>query len=54
MTEFEYLVNISRRLKGTRGEGQKMSTWRISKKETVQELLDLLNSKTPGGRPVEL
>lgn len=54
MTEFEYIINISRRLRGDRGEGQRLSTWRITKKETVQELLDILNSKIPGGRPVEL
>ena len=54
MINFEYIVRISRRLKGDRGEGQRVAVWFIRQEATAKELVAFLNSKTPGGRPIEL
>ena len=48
MSDFEYILTVKRRLKGTRYEGQAVYTWFLQSEATINEVVDLLNKKIPG------
>lgn len=48
MTDFEYILTVKRRLKGTKHQGHGVYTWFIQKETTINEVVDLLNKKIVG------
>ena len=48
MSDFEYIITVKRRLKGTKHQGQGVYTWFIPDAKTINEVVDLLNKKIVG------
>lgn len=48
MSDFEYILTVKRRLKGTRHAGQAVYTWFLQSEATINEVVELLNKKIPG------